>query len=63
MRIELRDTEVPPDGVMPGRVYFDMKEPATVESIGIDINKTLAMTTPDGRVILVRKTPKFFISS
>ncbi|VDM30587.1 unnamed protein product [Hydatigera taeniaeformis] len=52
MRIELKEAEVPPDRVVHGRVFFNLKEPVTVEAVGIDINKTLAMTMPDGKVII-----------
>ncbi|KAL5110305.1 hypothetical protein TcWFU_004795 [Taenia crassiceps] len=53
MRIELKEAEVSQDRVVQGRVFFDLKEPATVESIVIDINKTFAGTTSDGRVNLL----------
>ena len=53
MRIELMDYEVPPSGIMNGRVYFNMKAPATLESIGIDVNQTLAMTDTNGQVHFV----------
>ncbi|CDS42894.1 expressed conserved protein [Echinococcus multilocularis] len=60
MRIELKSAEVPENRVMEGRVFFDLKEPATVESIGIDINKTLAMTRPDGKVVIPSRDNRSF---
>ncbi|KAL5962132.1 hypothetical protein TSMEX_010132, partial [Taenia solium] len=53
MRIELKEAEVPQDRIVHGRVFFDLKEPATVESVGIDINKTFVGTTTDGKVTLL----------
>nr|CDS32230.1 expressed conserved protein [Hymenolepis microstoma] len=50
LRIELKQSEVPENRIIPGRVFFSLKRPATIDSIQIDINKTLAKTTPKGDV-------------
>ncbi|VUZ49266.1 unnamed protein product [Hymenolepis diminuta] len=50
LRIELRQSEVPENRILPGRVFFNLKKPATINAIDIDINKTLAKTTPKGAV-------------
>lgn len=50
MRIELRQSEVPENRIIPGRVFFSLKKPTTIDSIQIDIKKTFAKTTPKGKV-------------
>lgn len=50
LRIELQQSEVPENRIIPGRVFFSLKKPTTIDSIQIDINKTLAKTTPKGNV-------------
>ncbi|VDN98834.1 unnamed protein product [Rodentolepis nana] len=52
LRIELRQSEVQENRIIPGRVFFSLKKPATIDSIHIDINKTLAKTTPKGDVFV-----------
>ncbi len=50
MRIELEEYEVPEDRFMKGRVFFDLREPVTVDSIGLDVNKTFATVSSEGVV-------------
>ncbi|VDK36955.1 unnamed protein product [Taenia asiatica] len=57
MCIELREKEVPSDRIYHGHVFLDLEEPATVESVEIDINQTCVGTDANGKVTFVKLTP------